>query len=145
MIYKIKNPFGPPTYVVPNGTTFMEEAQDYVFFGGEELAKEKLSQMRQFVLEQESYRFVAAKIVINGNDTTWMSADFEQEDGDGDYRVFDHSIGGYEEYSSTQAAKARLEELKLEFLTSVGLDSFETFDKLPSSLLQPTVFGAQEL
>lgn len=145
MIYQINNPFGRPLYVVPAGTTVTEAAQDHVFFGDEAIATQKLSEMREAVLVQESYRFVASKVVVDGNDTTWTSADLDQEDGEGDYRVFNQFTGEYEAFPSASSARVRFAELKQEFLASVGLSEFNVVDALPARFAEPVVSGTQSL
>jgi len=145
MIYHIKNPFGISKYVVPFGTPVTDAASEHVLFGGEELAAQKLAEMRQSVLAQESYRFVASKVTVAGNDTTWSSADFDSDLEIGDYRVFNQATGKYEEFTSLTEAKQRFEELKADFLESLGLDAFNVVDSLPAAFAEPTVIGAQTL
>jgi hypothetical protein len=101
--------------------------------------------MRQSVLAQESYRFVASKVTVAGNDTTWSSADFGSDLEIGDYRVFNQATGKYEEFTSLTEAKQRFETLKADFLESLGLDAFNVVDSLPAAFAEPTVIGAQTL
>ena len=63
MIYQIQN--------------YITSTYDYV--ESEELANVKLAENRDAYLKQEEGRFAVAKVIVVGNDTTWMNADLEND------------------------------------------------------------------
>jgi hypothetical protein len=67
-------------------------------------------------LAQEAYRFTVARIIVEGNDTTWTAADLDQDPENGFYAVFNTMTGQHEEFLSKTAAWARLQEIQDEFL-----------------------------
>lgn len=85
-------------------------------------AKIKLAEVKESVLLFEDYRFTVAKEIVNGNDTTWTSADLDNDPGDYTYHVFNHNTGQHELISSLSAAKERYLELKEQFVTELGLN-----------------------
>ena len=85
-------------------------------------AKTKLAEIKIAVLIAEDYRFTVAKETINGNDTTWSSADLDNDPEEYTYHVFNTFTGQHELISSLSAAKARRLELKEELATGIGLN-----------------------
>ena len=86
-------------------------------------AKTKLAEIKAEVLVLEDYRFTVAKETVNGNDTTWSSADLDNDPEEYTYHVFNTFTGQHELISSLSAAKARRLELKEELATGIGLNS----------------------
>lgn len=89
-------------------------------FSTREEAEARLNIVKQEYIEQESYQFTVAKEIIDGNNTTWMAADLNNDPEDYVYQVFNPNTGLHEQVSSLTAAKARNQELKDAFLS----DSF---------------------
>ena len=85
-------------------------------------AKTKLAEIKIAVLIAEDYRFTIAKETVNGNDTTWSSADLDNDPEEYTYHVFNTFTGQHELISSLSAAKARRLELKEQFATNLGLN-----------------------
>ena len=85
-------------------------------------AKTKLAEIKIAVLIAEDYRFTVAKETVNGNDTTWSSADLDNDPEEYTYHVFNTFTGQHELISSLSAAKARRLELKEELATGIGLN-----------------------
>ena len=105
------------TYLVSNPNTGQQ-------FEIEDLneAKTKLAEIKIAVLISEDYRFTIAKETVNGNDTTWSSADLDNDPEEYTYHVFNTFTGQHELASSLSAAKARRLELKEHFATELGLN-----------------------
>lgn len=72
-------------------------------------------------LEQESYRFSIATVLVDGTNTIWRTTE-STDSKEGDYRVFNHNIGGYESFTTLSSAHTRVEELKNQFLVDAKLD-----------------------
>ena len=83
----------------------------------EELANARLAEISASYILQEADRFCIAKVVTVGYDATWSSADLVNDPEDGDYRVFIHTTGLYEPFTSLSAAKIRKQVLIDEFMT----------------------------
>lgn len=77
----------------------------------------------------EAYRFSIAKEIVSGNDTTWMSADLENDPEDSVYFVFNTINGLHEKVNSKTEAAAKLEQVKQEFLVFSGMDIREITDE----------------
>jgi hypothetical protein len=93
-------------------------------------ATAKLAEIKAAVLTQEDYRFTVAKEVVNGNDTTWMNADLENDPEDYRYHVFNTFTGQHELFTSLSSAKARRLEIKEQFANDdapIDLNSLERF------------------
>jgi hypothetical protein len=86
-------------------------------------ARTKLAEIKIAVLISEDYRFTVAKETINDNDTTWSSADLDNDPEEYTYHVFNTFTGQHELIISLSAAKARRLELKEQFVTELGLNS----------------------
>lgn len=106
------------TYLVSNPITGQQ-------FEIEDLneARTKLAEIKIAVLISEDYRFTVAKETVNGNDTTWSSADLDNDPEEYTYHVFNTFTGQHELITSLSAAKARRLELKEQFVTEIGLNS----------------------
>ena len=103
-------------------------------------ARAKLAEIKARVMEHEDYRFTVAKEIVNGNDTTWVNADLDNDPEDSNYHVFNTLTGQHELVVSLSLAKARRLEIKEQFVTEMGLNG-EPQEK-PA---QPVVVGAQDL
>lgn len=101
-------------FCVPNHIT-----QRLEFYALEQEANAAFETNKLAYLEQEAYRFSIAKVVVEGNNTTWMNADFQHDSDEGAYQVFNTFTGQHEEYSSLAAAILRREEIKSKFALSV--------------------------
>jgi hypothetical protein len=77
----------------------------------EELANARLAEISAAYILQEANRFCIAKVVAVGNDFAWSSADLVNDPEDGDYRVFIHTTGLYEPFTSLSTAKIRKQVL----------------------------------
>ena len=86
-------------------------------------ARTKLAEIKVAVLVSEDYRFTVAKETVNGNDTTWSSADLDNDPEEYTYHVFNTFTGQHELITPLSAAKARRLELKEQFVTEIGLNS----------------------
>jgi hypothetical protein len=102
-------------------------------------ARAKLAEVKAVVLAQEDYRFTVAKELVNGNDTTWLNADLDNDPEDHRYHVFNTFTGQHELFTTLSSAKTRRLELKEQFATDVGLGG-EPKEK-PA---QPNSVGAQD-
>ena len=106
-------------------------------FKTREEAESRLNVVKQEYIEQESYRFPVAKEIVDGNNTTWMAADLNNDVEDYIYQVFNHNTGLHEQVSSLTAAKARNQELKDSFLVDVFSNAIteyeEPFPAIPST------------
>ena len=112
MTYKITNP-------VSNQFEFFEVLED---------AEARLVVVKNEFLQQEDYRFTVAKEVVDGNNTTWMSADLENDIEDYVYQVFNHNTGLHEQVSTLSAAKLRVAQLKSDFVEQVFAVGVEQYD-----------------
>jgi hypothetical protein len=102
-------------------------------------AKIKLAEIKIEVLVSEDYRFTVAKETVNGNDTTWSSADLDNDPEDYTYKVFNTFTGQHESLASLSLAKARRLELKEQFATDLNLNEPQL------KLEQPVTTGTQDL
>lgn len=143
MIYKIKNPYGPAFYVFTEENTQIPQGVDAIF-GTIETAEQKLQEVKEAFLQQEDYRFPIARVVVNGNDTTWSSVDENSLDEDGIFYVFNHNTGQYEAAETLQLCLSRRNELKSEFVNEAGLDQLEIVQEFTSSNVKTTT-GTQTL
>jgi hypothetical protein len=106
-------------------------------------AKTKLAEIKISVLISEDYRFTVAKETVNGNDTTWSSADLDNDPEDYTYKVFNTFNGQHESLASLSLAKARRLELKEQFATDLGLNSEPQLK--PEQPVGPITTGSQDL
>lgn len=100
-------------------------------------AEAKAQEIHAASLIRESYRFSVAKEIVNGNDTTWMNADLDNDPEENTYHVFNTYTGQHELFTSLSAAKARNEEIKTQFAKSLIVPIIEGG--------QPQTTGAQTL
>lgn len=98
-----------------------------------------LEQMKSLYLQQNDFRFPLARVVVDGNNTTWTAVNDDSPE-EGEYHVFNHNIGQYEPIGDLTAAKARVEELKQSFLTDMRFQVHERTDAQ-----QPKTSGTQNL
>lgn len=106
-------------------------------------AKSKLAEIKAEVLVLEDYRFTVAKETVNGNDTTWSSADLDNDPEEYTYHVFNTFTGQHELISSLSAAKARKLEIKEQFATDLGLNGEPQLK--PEQSVGPITSGSQDL
>ena len=127
------------TYLVRNPITGQE-------FEIEDLneAKTKLAEIRASVIASEKYRFSVAKEVVNGNDTTWMTADLNNDSEDHRYHVFNTLTGQHELVTSLSQAKTRLAEIEEQFISGLGF-SLGLNDEPQLKQDQPISRGTQTL
>lgn len=85
-------------------------------------ATSKLEEIKSAILAQEDYRFSVAKEIVNGNNTTWMNADLENDLENCNYHVFNTFTGQHELFTSLNSAKTRRLELKEQFANELGLN-----------------------
>lgn len=109
-------------------------------FEEEAVAQAKAEEIRLSMLDREDYRFTVAKEVIDGNNTTWMNADLDNDPEDNGYFVFNTFTGQHEKVETLSAARARKAELKAEFA-----DSFQIVPIVETPKAQPISQGAQTL
>ena len=102
----------------------------------------KKAEFKSLILEKEDYRFTIAKEVVDGNNTTWMNADLDNDPEDHNYHVFNQDIGQHELFTSLSAAKARRLELKEKFAEELGLNDAPLEKPL---FVQPISKGSQTL
>lgn len=126
MIYSINN--------------FITNTIDYIETN-EADANAKLVENQQAFLNQEAYRFTVAKEVVNENNTIWTNADLENDAENNVYFVFNTLTGQHEKTNSLTEAKQKLEQIKQDFLVSIGLDKWNIVEEKP----QPTTTGTQTI
>lgn len=123
------------TYLIRNPNTGEQfEIEDF------DSAKIKLAEIKSFILLEEDYRFTIAKEIVNGNDTTWINADLDNDEENQNYHVFNTFTGQHELFVTLSSAKTRRLELKEKFATDLGLNG-EPQEK-PA---QPITIGSQTL
>ena len=77
MIYQVRNP-------ITNEKTYFDEN---ISSTAKADADALLLQIRQDFLLRESPRFAINKVVVEGNDTTWMNADLDNDPEEGECLV----------------------------------------------------------
>jgi len=95
----------------------------------EELANARLAEIRVAYTLQEADRFCVAKVVAVGNDFAWSNADLVNDPEEGDYRVFLHTTGLYESFTSLSAAKIRKKTLIDEFMADISIGTWAIVEK----------------
>ena len=105
-----------------------------------ESANVKAQEFKDIASLQEEYRFTVAKEIVNGNDTTWSNADFDNDPEDGIYHVFNTYTGQHEKFESLSLAFERKQEIKTQFMEEMSIAPISEDD-----LKQPTNVGAQTL
>ena len=100
-------------------------------------ADAKAQEIHASSLVREAYRFSVAKEVVNGNDTTWMNADLDNDPEESNYHVFNTFTGQHELVNSLRAAKTRNAELKTQFAAALIVSVTE--------VVQPRTTGSQTL
>ena len=121
MIFLVRNPF----------TAEQFEFENHVD------ADAKALEIHAESLIREAYRFTVAKEVVNGNDTTWMNADLDNDPEESNYHVFNTFTGQHELFTSLSSAKTRHEEIKAQFAESLIVYVEE--------IVQPRSTGSQTL
>ena len=101
----------------------------FEIFSTREEAEARLSVVRQAYIEQEAYRFTVAKEVVEGNNTTWTSADLNNDIEDYVYQVFNHTTGLHEQVPSLTAAKERNQALKNDFLNNIFFNAIIEYEE----------------
>lgn len=114
MIYRIRN--------IVSGYDYVET---------EELANNKLIDNKNAFIQQEISRFSVAKITVKGNNTTWSSANLEDDPEDYEYQVFNQYMGQHEVFPSLSTAKNRRQEMIDQFVTDSGFSSWDIVDAIP--------------
>jgi hypothetical protein len=117
MIYVVNNP------IIGEQTQFDTEISSTAY----EDALQFLENLRKDILEKETatQRFQIARVIVNGNDSTWLNANLvsdPESPEDGHYEVFDTTIGQYIRCSTLSEAKSLDEQLKNNYIESIGLD-----------------------
>lgn len=107
-------------------------------FSTKEEAEVSLSVVKEEYIKQEDHRFQVAKEIIEGNNTTWMSADLVNDPEDYTYQVFNHTTGLHEPVSSLTLAKQRTQELKDSFLNEVFLNAIVEYEEESISVIPST-------
>ena len=123
MIYQVRNP-------ITNELTYFDEATSGTARAD---ADALLLQIRRDFLIQQSPRFAINKVVVEGNNTTWMNADLENDPEDGEYQVLNHETGTYQKCTSLSEAKSLNTQIQNAFLTLCGLDNPVELDKMPET------------
>jgi len=121
MIYQVRNP-------ITNEKTYFDENTSITAKAD---ADSLLLQIRQDFLLRESPRFAVNKILVEGNDTTWMNADLYNDPEEGEYQVLNHEVGTYQKCNSLSEAKSVNTQIQNAFLTLCGLDNPVELDKMP--------------
>ena len=123
MIYQVRNP-------ITNELTYFDEATSGTARAD---ADALLLQIRRDFLLYQSPRFAINKVVVEGNNTTWMNADLENDPEDGEYQVLNHMTGTYQKCTSLSEAKSLNTQIQNAFLTLCGLDNPVELDKMPET------------
>lgn len=98
-------------YMIQNFVTGMLE-----FATTEEEATKIFFENKQTWIDQESYRFTVARVIVNGNDTVWAAASPDTDPEESFYYVFNTFTGQHEEIWSKSQALLRSEQLKNDFV-----------------------------
>lgn len=98
-------------YMIQNFVTGQLE-----FTTNEEEANRISAENKQAWLEQEAYRFTVNRVVVEGNNTTWTTANIDTDPEEGLYCVFNTFTGQHEEISSKTQAWTRLDQIKNDFI-----------------------------
>lgn len=110
--------------------TYNYETGKLEYFDTREAAEQKAAEIATYFMQREEYRFSISKVTLNGNDTTWGAADLDIDPEEGDYKVFVHTTGAYEDFSSLSAAKVRMQQLKDEFFAGI-VNIVEELEQMP--------------
>jgi len=119
-------------FQIPNPTL-----SGYEYYDTYNEAMEQLM-VYQTNLLAEPGRFTVAKEIVNGNDTTWMSADLDNDSEDYTYQVFNHLTGKHEKVGSLTQAKNRVAQIKQEYLVSLSMVEPISMEQRP----EPQVWSA---
>lgn len=95
----------------------------------EELANARLAEIRVAYTLQKADMFCIAKVVAVGNDFAWSNADLDNDPEDGDYRMFIHTTGLYESFTSLSVIKVRKQALIDEFMANISLGAWTIVEK----------------
>lgn len=101
--------------------------QDKVFNTHEEAETYAAPIINQYLVD-EAHRFSVVKEVVNGGDVVWTPADLTTDSEELTYLVFNTVTGRHEKVDSKTAAVAKLEEVKLGFLSFYGYEIKEITD-----------------
>lgn len=102
----------------------------------QEEADALVQQMIEAVIQREIYRFSIAFELRDGKNTTWRSADLENDPEYGNYHVFNHVTGVHEFFEHLPEAKARREQLIEEYkATFANLKAQADPDPIPTETM----------
>ena len=110
--------------------------------GNEPEAATRAAELKELYMAQEAFRFTVSYEEVNGNNTTWKAADANTDPADGGFNVFNHKSGQYEKITGRDAAFARLEEIKNEFIQEFHIGQYEQVESIPTPIISR---GAQDL
>jgi len=118
------------------------EAKREYLEGTEQEAATRAAELKALYMAQEAYRFTVSYEEVNGSDVTWRAADANTDPADGVFNVFNHKSGQYEKITGRDAAFARLEEIKNEFIQEFQVGHYEQVESIPAPRISQ---GAQDL
>jgi len=107
----------------------------------ENLANARLKELQNRWLELNNDLFTFLKEIVDGNNTTWISANLENDIENCRYHLFNPVLGQHETTNSFTEAKQKLNEIKENYLKHIGLDKWVIVDEIP----QPKAIGLTTL
>lgn len=118
-------------YFVADEATKIANDHLVCIVGTQQYANLKAQQNKNDFLQQELHRFVIAKEVVDGNNTTWMNADLLNDSEEGMYQVFNQFTGQHEPIDGLTNSVNRMTQLKDKFINSFKWDVVE-INELPA-------------
>jgi hypothetical protein len=130
-------------YFVSDEETKVKNDHLICIVGTQENANVKVQQNKQEFLNQELYRFVIAKEIVDGNNTTWLNADLLNDSEEGVYQVFNQATGQHEPIDGLTNAINRMTQLKDEFINQFNWNvvSIETLPVKQIGAYSQEVYG----
>lgn len=117
--YKVKNLLtGTDEFFVPDETTKENNSHLVCIVGSETDAQNKALQNKAEFETNQEYLFVLSIEIVTGNNTVWRSVDLDNDLEEGNYKVFNHTTGQYEDYPTKTTAVAKMTELKQTYFSS---------------------------
>lgn len=147
-IYQVNGYNEAPTFYVPDTTFLVNVAPNNpyikaVLVGTEQDAQVELVNRQKNVILQETVRFSVCATFVEGDNSVWREV-LDSDPEDTVCKVFNAFTGQYISYSTKTEANAANEQMKQQFLATIGMDSVKTLDALPE-YKQPATKGTQTL
>lgn len=110
----------------------------FEFFESESEALAKLDLIKIEFIEKNSYMFTVAKEIVDGNNTTWINADLENDAEDCSYHVFNPFLGIHEKFNSLSTAKQRWNDLKQQLIDTSFENCLIEVDQIINQIPMPS-------